>query len=68
MTKLEAKRWLLQYLTAATCAASLRRRAYEALNRGDTEAFYAIMLQANGCETASIQVALRQVARYFDEP
>jgi hypothetical protein len=67
MTKLEAKRWLLNYLSAATCAATLRRQAYEALGRDDTKAFYETMLQANGCETMSL-TALRRVARYFDEP
>jgi hypothetical protein len=67
MTKLAAKRWLLQYLSGATCAATLRRQAYEALGQDDTKTFYETMLHANRCETASL-AALRRVARYFDEP
>jgi hypothetical protein len=67
MTKLEAKRWLLNYLSAATLATGLRRQAYEALGRDDTKVFYETMLRANGCETLSL-TALRRVAKYFDEP
>jgi hypothetical protein len=67
MTKQEAKCWLVNYLSAATLATSLRADAYAALSRDDKATFFATMGRSLECEKVGL-TALRRVARYFDEP
>lgn len=67
MTKQEAKGWLVNYLSAATLATSLRAESYKALSQDDKATFFATMLRAQECEKVG-HTALRRVARYFDEP